>query len=477
MTGGASPRAWLSVTPDQLLVRFEEGTPQSVVATVLARAGVMPESRIDHTGARVVAVAPAERAAALAALDASGAVEYAESDVVLRALDTVPNDVYWPDQWGLAKVASPRAWDAARGSANVVVAVLDTGVDFNHPDLRGGSVSGYDFVNNDTDPSDDHGHGTAAAGVVAARTNNSEGVAGICWVCSVMAVKVLDASGSGNTSTTARGIVWAVDHGADVINMSLGSPGSTQTLAAAVEYAASKGVLLVAAAGNSGVSTRVYPAAYPTVMSVAATDASDQRYSWSNYGSWVQVAAPGCNVAPVPAGAYGNFCGTSSATPVVAGLAGLALSAKPTATKAAVEQGIRSSVVPMQSVVQYGRVDAARTLAALGVQAPAPATAPQSTNAPLISTSVRGRLSKRHPTRIVGRKVAAGRIAVALTFTGASRLTLSVVDRSGKTIRRVTGASSLRTAVTQGAGTYRFVVSGSNLKSAPFTLQLSYRSP
>jgi hypothetical protein len=131
----------------------------------------------------------------------------------------------------------------------------------------------------------------------------------------------------------------------------------------------------------------------------------------------------------------------------------------------------------MQSVVQYGRVDAARTLAALGVQAPAPAAAPPSTEALITSTSVRGRLSKRYPTRAVSRKVAAGRITVGLTFTGAGRLTLSVVDRSGKTIRSVTGASTLRMAVTRHAGTYRFVVSGSNVKSAPFTLRLSYPSP
>jgi subtilase family protein/fervidolysin-like protein len=476
MTGGAPPPARLAVAPDQLLVRFEQGTSPDVVTDVLARAGVVPESRINHTGTRVVDVPPTERSAALAALDASRAVEYVESDPVLSAFETVPNDVYWPAQSGARKVALPRAWDVAHGSMNVVVAVLDTGVDFTHPDLGGASVPGYDFVNGDAEPSDDQGHGTAVAGVAAARTNNREGLAGICWLCSVMAVKVLDASGTGNTSTIAQGIVWATDHGADVINLSLGGPASTQTLALAVDYAASKGVTLVAAAGNSGTSSRVYPAAYPAVVSVAATDDSDQRYSWSNYGSWVQVAAPGCNVAPVPASSYGDFCGTSSATPVVAGLAGLALSAKPDANKVALEGAIRSSAVPIQAGVQYGRVEAAQTLSVLGVQAPTAPTPPSSAPPPVTAT-VRGSLSKRHPRRVVIRTVAAGKIAAKLTFTGTGHLTLSVIDRSGRTIRRVSGASTLRAVVTQPAGAYRFVVSGKITRDAPFTLRLTYPSP
>lgn len=483
-TSGAPPGpSPVRVVPDQLLVKFEEGTPPGVVRRVLARAGVTPERRIDHTGARTVEVAPAERAAALAELDASAAVEYAETDVVLTALDTVPNDAQWPGQWGPSKVSAPRAWDAARGSANVIVAVLDTGVDFGHPDLRGAAVPGYDFVGNDGEPADDHGHGTAAAGVLAARTNNIEGLAGVCWSCALMSVKVLDATGSGNTSTIAQGIVWAVDHGADVINLSLGGPGS-QTLGLAAAYAASKGVLLVAAAGNSGVSTPMYPAALPEVVSVAATDQADQRYSWSNFGPWVQVAAPGCNIAPLRGGGYGNFCGTSSATPVVAGLAGLALSAKPTATRAELEHAIRSAVVPVSAGVQYGRVDGARTLSALAVQFPAPqppAPPPPPTASPtpvpVVATNVRGRVTGARPTWVVARRVGSGRMTATLAFGGASRLALSVVNRTGTTIRRVAGASPLRAAVAARAGTYKFVVRGGRAATARFTLRLSYRTP
>src|SRR5439155_14452806 len=141
-----------------------------------------------------------------------------------------------------------------------------------------------------------------------------------------MPVKVLDSHGSGDDTLIAAGIVWAVDHGAQVINLSLGGPATSESLSAAIGYAAAKNVIVVGAAGNSGTTTPFYPAADPRVLSVAATTVADRRYSWSNFGSWVNVTAPGCNVAPLLAGGYGWFCGTSSATPPVTGLGALELS-------------------------------------------------------------------------------------------------------------------------------------------------------
>src|SRR5207302_693694 len=159
-----------------------------------------------------------------------------------------------------------------------------------------------------------------SAGVIAARSNNHVGGAGVCWRCLVMPIKALDSKGSGDDTLIAAGIVWAVDHGAQVINLSLGGPGSSVELANALAYASAKGVVVLAAAGNAGVTTQFYPAADPQVVSVAATTVADNRYSWSNFGSWVRLAAPGCNIAPILGDGYGTFCGTSSATPVVAGL-------------------------------------------------------------------------------------------------------------------------------------------------------------
>src|SRR5206468_9137630 len=133
---------------------------------------------------------------------------------VSEAFDTTPDDSDWPLQEGLRVAGFPKAWDVTRGAARVVVAVLDSGVDPNQPDLRGALVPGRDFVNSDADAADDHGHGTAVAGVIAARANNREGAAGVCWRCSVMPVKVLDSHGTGDDTVIAAGIVWAVDHGA-----------------------------------------------------------------------------------------------------------------------------------------------------------------------------------------------------------------------------------------------------------------------
>jgi subtilisin family serine protease len=355
---------------DRLVVGFEESaSSQAMSAAIDGVDGTVTRS-LTVIDARVIEVPEGEKDEAIASLEASPVVDYVEPEVLLEAADVSPNDALWAEQWGPRRIRGPAAWEATRGSASVVVAVLDTGVDASHPDLRGALVPGFDIVNNDADASDDNGHGTATAGVIAARTNNAEGQAGVCWNCSIMPVKVLGASGSGTTSAIASGILWAVAHGADVINLSLGGTGTTLALADAVAHAADQGVVVVAAAGNNASTTPFYPAAYPQVISVAGTTSSDGRYDWSNHGSWVQVAAPGCNVAPDPGGGYVNFCGTSSATPLVAGIAGLAYSLEPTLSRSAFEQALHGAAVPLGSMVEYGRVDAFETLEALGLTPP-----------------------------------------------------------------------------------------------------------
>jgi Subtilase family len=156
--------------------------------------------------------------------------------------------------------------------------------------LQGALVPGANFVTVGASPMDDHGHGTAVAGIIAARSNNKQGITGACWFCLVMPVKVLDRNGSGDDTQIAAGIVWAIDHGARVINLSLGGPGTTPELTAALAYAARKGVVVVAAAGNSGTTIPFYPAADPNALSVAATTSGDQPYNWTNFGFWVNVA-------------------------------------------------------------------------------------------------------------------------------------------------------------------------------------------
>lgn len=347
-----------------LLLKFRAGAGSEAAAAV-ARAGGRLDRAISALGVEVVSVPATAAGAALAALATSPAVEWAEPDAWVKAADTVPNDPLWSTQWGPARTRAPKAWDRTTGDPSVVVAVLDTGVDAAHPDLAGALVTGTDLVNRDADPADDQGHGTAVAGIVAARTNNLSGMSAYCWKCAVMPVKVLGADGMGSMSTIAEGITWAVDRGARVVNLSLGGPSGGSTLERAVSYARNKGAVVIAAAGNDGVTNLSYPAAYSGVVSVAGSDSNDARYSWSNYGSWVRIAAPGCNTATLRGGAYGSFCGTSSATPAAAGIAALAFAATPGATGVAVEQAMYTTAVPVGSFVAHGRVDAAATLAAV----------------------------------------------------------------------------------------------------------------
>jgi type VII secretion-associated serine protease mycosin len=310
-----------------------------------------------------------------------------------------PNDTYYSAyQWNLPQIEAPHAWALSTGSGDVIVAVLDTGVDLDHPDLQGKTVSGRDFVNNDSDASDDEGHGTHVAGIVAARTNNSRGVAGVSWESKIMPVKVLDWSGSGTHSEIAEGIRWAADHGAHIINLSLGGESGSTTLQNAVNYAYNRGALMVASAGNSYQEGNpvIYPAAYPHVLAVAATGDQDEHASYSETGSYVDVAAPGGN----PTGSwdsnpnhwimstylggsgYAQVAGTSQAAPHVAGLAALIWSVSSSLSNDQVEQTIEETAVDLgdsgrDNVFGHGRIDAHSALvrASSGALAAAPTMA------------------------------------------------------------------------------------------------------
>lgn len=485
---GAGTTAQPTYVSGQLLVKFEDGTSPTVANAVLERADAEPEGSVPEIGVRVVDVPAGETAEAITALKASPVVEFVERDVSVEMLETTPNDSLWSSQWGPLVIGAPRGWEKTTGAPDVVVAVLDTGIDASHPDLSGSLVQGYDFSNGDSVADDDNGHGTAAAAVVAARTNNALGHAGICWRCSLMPIKVLGADGFGTNSAVASGIVWAVDRGADVISMSLGGPGTTQTLTNAVEYAAGKGVVLVAAAGNSGSATANYPAAYPEVVSVAGMTEVGALYSWSNFGSWVQVAAPGCNTAAYLGAGYVTFCGTSSATPVVAGLAGLLRSARPGLSKAEVEQAIRSTAVPFSSAVRFGRIDVHAALASVTKAPPPPpvlvsppAVAPPAESPPAdaspdeVVQTIRGQLTPGAGPSRYTRALQAGTVTATLRFGGSKRLVLTVVDRArSRTVAHVSGRSPLQLSRRVAAGRYTFVVRG---RRASFTLRLASPAP
>ena len=292
-------------------------------------------------------------------------------------LSTV-NDPYAPQQYSLDRMGVYDAWSVSRGDG-VLVAAVDSGAAYEHPDLRGKMAPGRDFVNNDNDPSDDAGHGTHVAGIIGAATNNGQGVAGVGYNARVLPVKVMGSDGRGYHDTIASGIIWAADQGARIINLSIGGPDGSPTLEAAINYAWAHGALPVCAAGNGNTSTPAYPAYYANCLSVGATDQTDRRAGYSNYGAWVDIGAPGSAVlSTVRSGVYQAWDGTSMAAPNAAGVAALVWAAHPTWTNAQVRDALIGNTDPIAGApFGGGLVNAAR---AVGAVAPAPQPTTPPTN-------------------------------------------------------------------------------------------------
>ncbi len=277
----------------------------------------------------------------------------------------VPGDPQYPSQWGPPCIGAEAAWDVELGDKNVIVAVVDTGVDWNHPDLAANVDTSidFDFVNNDNDAMDDNGHGTHVSGTIAAEINNLIGVAGLQQV-TIMAVKGLDAAGSGRDSVLAQCIVYAVDNGARVINCSWGGLFAGAVIRDAVNYAFDQGAVVVAAAGNLGVNWKFYPASYSKVVGVAALQDCTSRASWSNWGySNVQIAAPGADIISTYwDDAYAVASGTSMASPHVAGVVAAYFSYDPSFTNIDVLTHMAANADDLgtpgnDKYYGYGRVD------------------------------------------------------------------------------------------------------------------------
>jgi len=308
----------------------------------------------------------------------SGLTRYIEPRVKFQA-QFVPNDQYWINQWGPQKIQADWAWNTTIGDPAIIVAVIDTGIDYNHPDLEDNYVPlGYDWVNNDNNPLDDFGHGTHCAGIIAAELNNSIGIAGVAQV-KIMAEKGFNAYGTGWDDDLANAIIHAVNQGADILSNSWGGYFDSALIRDAVQYAFDNGVLVIAAAGNSNTNTKMYPAAYDEVIAVAATDQYDYKAGFSNWGTWIELAAPGVSIySTMPtyhvtlndwgyAMNYDYLSGTSMACPHVAGAAALVWSLYPNKTRDWVRLWLRYTTDDLGDpgfdvYYGYGRINARKNV-------------------------------------------------------------------------------------------------------------------
>ena len=404
-TDGAPPKGGIlpigaEYVAGELLVRFRASASPSAQNRLLKAERLSVDREIKRLGVRVMRLPEGLSVEeAIKRLSRLPEVEFVEPNIIFHALIAPAADPGLANQWGPQKMDAPAAWQITSGDPGVVIAVVDTGVDYLHSELApnlwtnpdeiaGNGVDddgnghvddlhGWDFQNNDAQPLDDHFHGTHVAGIAAAApSDNPAGIVGICPNCRIMPIKVLDSQGSGSLDRVANGIVYAAESGARVINLSLGGTMGSPTLENAVNIAWSLGSLVVAGAGNNGADLLFYPAAYPNAMAIASVNQDDWRSCFSNYHEgFIAVAAPGEYIYSTtprdPSGndTYGTYSGTSMATPHVSGLAGLLFSQNPSRTPQQVRDIIQSSAIDLgplgyDDFFGHGRVNAARALGA-----------------------------------------------------------------------------------------------------------------
>jgi thermitase len=309
--------------PDEVLVRFKKSATDESILECFSSSNAVVLSSIEELNAWEAKVPFGKVAESISAISNCPNIRYAEPNYIATIADTIPSDPNWGLQYGLVNIHAPQGWDYSTGSSAVTIAIVDSGVDLSHADLAAKIVPGYDFVNGDNIPQDDYGHGTHVAGIAAAIGNNGLGISGVSWGARIMPIKVLDSGGGGNFANVAAGIIWATDHGAQVLNLSLGGNSPSTVLQDAVNYAYGKGVVLVAAAGNSAPNPILYPASYPNVIAVGAVDSANNHATSSNSGPELDVVAPGVSIYSTVPGGYNYLSGTSMAAPYVAGLAAI----------------------------------------------------------------------------------------------------------------------------------------------------------
>lgn len=367
--------------PGRLLVQPRAGLPEAEFDKIIKKQGGKQIGKIEGINVRIIQLPPqASEKAVEALLKHNKHLKFAERDMLVKPSTT--NDPYYSKGWHLPKIGTPTAWQTSSGS-NVVIAILDSGVDPDHPDLAAKLVPGWNTYNNNADTADVYGHGTKVAGAAAALTNNSVGVAAIAGDAQVMPMRVTGTDGWASYSAIASALTWAADRGARVANISFYGVETSSSARSAAQYMKNKGGLVVTSAGNYGVEETIAPS--DTMITVSATDSNDNKASWSSYGSFVDVAAPGTSIySTVNGGGYGSVSGTSFSSPITAGVVALMMSANPALSPADLEKALYSSALDLGTAgfdkyFGNGRVDAAAAVAAsveaVKVDSTAPSTA------------------------------------------------------------------------------------------------------
>jgi hypothetical protein len=502
--------------PGELLVGFRSDVSAADQQKILKAAGADEKTSFKKIHGSLAHVASGDVDAAIAKLQQDPRVRYAEPNYVIT-IAALPNDPAFGNTWGLnntgqtingspgtpdADIDAPEAWNVTTGSSNVTVAVIDTGVDWSHPDLssqiwinpgencpgcrndgidndHNGFVDdwhGWDFANNDNNPTDDHGHGTHVAGTIGAAGNNGTGVAGVNWTVKIMPVKFLNAQGSGTDANAVSAILYAAQNGANVMNNSWADNVYSQALADAITVADQHNSLFVAAAGNNGTdndSSPTYPASYdmPNVVAVAATDNTDNRAFFSNVGRRsVDLGAPGVDIYSTwPGGGYQYLSGTSMATPHVAGAAALEKAAFPSASAAGLKALLLATVDPKPSLatttssggrLNIGNAVACNATPQVWIDAPGPGFQTD-VGAPVSFTALAANCANPNGVTVTATGNGApvtlaargdGVYSGSFTPTGGGAVTISVTASNGttSTTRSITGSARSSLSITPG---------------------------
>ncbi|MBK4735919.1 S8 family serine peptidase [Noviherbaspirillum pedocola] len=396
-SASAAPAAAEQWAKGRILVMPRAGLPEQALAAIASTVGGHAR-KVGQSDLHIVDLpAGASETAAVQRLSQNPHIQFAELDRKVSAKFTA-NDPYFGSEWHLAKVNAPSAWDTTQG-AGVTIAILDSGVDGSHPDLVPNLVAGYNFYDNNTNTADACGHGTAVAGTAAAVTNNGAGVAGVAGQAKIMPIRVAYFDTTYNEcyayySTISNGLTWAADHGAKIANVSYGGVSASSSIISAAQYMQSKGGLVFVSAGNNGTQDTTTPTS--SMIVVSATDPNDNLYSWSTYGSFVTLSAPGDVWTTSNGSGYQEWMGTSFSSPLTAAVGALVMAANPNLTGASVQNILQSTAVDLGAAGKdiyygYGRVNAAAAVQAALASPVADTTAPTaSITSPGAGSSVSG---------------------------------------------------------------------------------------